>query len=151
MTMSRSQQLKREILFFVISGVIATLTDFAIYCVLQLFIYYSVAKTVSFLTGSFVAYLLNKFFTFKRHERSHIEMLRFITLYATSLIVNVSANSLGILVLHLAVFSFLQLPDGAILLLAFLGATGISMVMNFIGQRFWVFKTHQLVTGTGHG
>jgi len=124
-------QLKKEIKRFLVAGCTAVGTDFAVYYLLLNFLTYSPAKTISFLSGSFVAYLINKFWTFEQHKKSYSEIGKFCILYTSTLIINVFSNKL---VLDLGKnFEYKTI-------LAFLIATGISTILNFIGQKWWVFK-----------
>lgn len=136
----KNPQLTREILSFIIIGILGTATDFGLYWWWHHYAPYSVAKIFSYICGSCVAYLLNKFITFQQKQHSTAEIIRFAVLYASSMGINVTANSIFIwLLIHFFPFSaqnYLHL----ILIFSFLAATTISTLINFIGQRFWVFK-----------
>lgn len=134
-------RLKRELRCFIAIGILATLTDFTIYTFLHArFAYpYSVAKALSSVMGTLFNYTLSKSITFKQHKRSGTEVLRFASLYGISLTANVTVNSLSIIVLSHFLASIL-FPQ-AIIILAFLMATSVSTVLNFLGQKFWVFRT----------
>lgn len=146
-TVFHLQKIKRELLCFIVIGVLATLTDFIVYWMLHTVLFYSLAKTISFLSGSIVAYFLNKFITFKQKHHSAREIMRFAALYASTLIINVAVNSLAIILLtqfsSAMKFDFNQINiTQTIIVFSFLGATAVSMVLNFIGQKYWVFKRH---------
>lgn len=120
--------LKKQIPRFIVAGCSAVGTDALVYAVLLNFISHSLAKAISFLSGTIVAFIINKYWTFEKPVRSHSEVYKFILLYSTTLLVNVGVNQLLLIILpELVVF-------------AFLAATGTSMVLNFIGQKWWVFK-----------
>ncbi|WP_281541806.1 GtrA family protein [Maribacter aestuarii] len=118
---------KKQLGKFVVSGLIAVVVDFSTYFLLNNYTGHNVAKGISFLTGSIVAYVLNKFWTFHTKEFSGTQLFRFFFLYVTTLAVNVLVNK-GILNLFNNV------------LFGFLCATGASTILNFLGQKFWVFK-----------
>lgn len=123
--MSLNQQLPR----FIVTGVLAVLTDLCVYTVLvQLLFPIAVAKGTSFLSGTVLAFFLNKYWTFDKPDKSVKEAGQFLGLYMVSLGLNVLVNQ-GVL----SVF------PGA-MAVAFLVATGTSTVVNFLGQKFWVFK-----------
>jgi putative flippase GtrA len=113
--------------YFVISGCIATAIDSLVYCALSAIIPISIAKGMGFLVGTTVAYFNNKYITFKKKERSFKETRAFIGLYAGSLVLNVAVN-------HIV------LDKTQMVTVAFVSAALVSMVVNFIGQKFWVFS-----------
>lgn len=120
--------MKRELIFFLISGCSAVLTDLLSYYFLFNILGHNISKTISFILGSVVAYILNKYLTFQKKEPSSLEILRFAILYAITLSANVFINDTVLkLLLDQKLF-------------AFLCATGTSTILNYIGQKFWVFK-----------
>ena len=88
----------------------------------------ALAKGLSFVSGSVVAFLLNKYVTFVRPHFQVRELWRFGSLYLSTLGANV------------AVFGAVSTATAARWpWLCFLLATGTSTVMNYLGQRYWVF------------
>ena len=120
---------KQQLGKFIVSGLIAVAVDFGVYFFLNNYINHNVSKGLSFLTGSIVAYLLNKFWTFRAKEFSGSQLFRFFFLYLTTLAINILVNK-GVLNLFNSV------------LFGFLCATGASTILNFLGQKFWVFKQY---------
>lgn len=121
-------KIKKELLRFLIAGSCAVATDLGFYYLLIEFLEKSIAKASSFILGTIVAYLINKFWTFEKKRFSSIELIKFVFLYAFTLFVNVKTNQI--------ILTSLENE----LLLAFLCATGLSTILNFIGQKWWVFK-----------
>jgi len=121
-------KLKKELGRFFIAGCSAVATDLTVYYLLLSYFSHSPAKTISFLSGTIVAYLINKYWTFEKQAKSLREALSFLGLYLFTLLVNVSVNK----------FSLGIFPNFT--LLAFLLATGCSTVLNFLGQKYLVFK-----------
>lgn len=117
---------RRELLRFLIAGSSAVAVDGGTYAVLLRYFSHWPSKMTSFILGSIVAFLLNKYWTFEKPEPSGPEVIRFAVLYTTTLLANTLVNS-GALWLTNQVF------------LSFLLATGTSTVLNFLGQKFWVF------------
>ncbi|MEW9501056.1 GtrA family protein [Jeotgalibacillus marinus] len=117
-------QIKR----FMIAGFSAVTMDTLVYFLLVQLYSPSLSKVLSFLCGTLVAYLLNKFWTFKKNSHSLSEVLKFIILYTSTLVVNVSVNALCLIYISSAK------P------IAFVIATGASTILNFTGQKWWVFK-----------
>lgn len=137
---------KKQVIKFTLIGILAVLVDMAFYYLfLQLFpekmvqtiTNEALAKSLSFLCGMTVTYTLNKLWTWKKKDRSKKRLVKFAILYGTSLLVNVATNSFLLFILF-EYQSILDLPHKY--MIAFIGATGASAVMNFTGQKFWVFR-----------
>jgi len=126
---------KRQIQRFIVAGCGAVGTDTAIYFLLinnaMERLGYDWCKFISFLTGSCVAFLINKYWTFESKRKSLFEVAAFLVIYLTTLGLNVSVN-------HMV----LRITNN-ISVLAFLIATGCSTVANFLGQKFWVFRVRE--------
>lgn len=119
-----------EVCKFGVGGGSAVLTDFAGYLVLRNVTGVSAAKGISFVMGSVVGFVINKLWTFGSRRFSWREILRYILLYAVSAAVNTAVNKGVLAVSHSAG-------------LGFLAATGVSTVMNFVGQKFFVFRKRE--------
>jgi putative flippase GtrA len=120
---------KKEVTRFLITGCSATAVDFIVYFTLKSILSPSFAKAISFLCGTAVTFLLSKYWTFEVKERSVKEVVRFVSLYSTTFLLNVTVNKVVLLIFPQWYF------------FAFLCSTGAGMVVNFIGQKWWVFKT----------
>jgi len=120
-------KIKKELKRFLVAGVSAVSTDLTAYYILLNFLSPDSAKAISFLLGTIVAFVINKYWTFEKHEKSYKEMVQFGVLYSLTLGVNVMTNKV--------VLGYTE-----IVFLAFLIATGVSTVLNFVGQKWWVFK-----------
>ena len=118
----------KEIGRFLFGGGSAVVVDYSTYCLfIAMGIETSLAKVISFILGSAVGFVINKLWTFERRCFSEGEIIRYILLYSMTAYVNVTVNSL-------------LLSLGAIKVIAFLGATGGSTILNFLGQKFFVFQ-----------
>ncbi len=120
-------KIKKELKRFLVAGLSAVGTDLVMYYILLNFMPHDISKAVSFLLGTVVAFVINKYWTFEKHEKSYKEMLKFGILYSLTLGANVMTNKM-------------ILEYTSLVFLAFLVATGVSTVLNFIGQKWWVFK-----------
>lgn len=120
--------LKKQLSRFLVVGLSAVATDFLCYFALLTFLPHAPAKGFSFIAGTVVAYFFNKYWTFEQKNYNHAEIGRFIILYVSTLALNVAVNTL----------SLNLLPE--LTLFAFLAATSTSTILNFIGQKWWVFK-----------
>ncbi len=120
-------KLKKELKRFLIAGFSAVGTDLLAYYILLNFFSHDISKAISFFLGTIVAFIINKYWTFEKHDKSYREISEFTILYTLTLGANVITNK----------FILDQINS---ILIAFLVATGVSTILNFLGQKFWVFK-----------
>ena len=137
---------KKELIKFTLIGILAVLVDLSVYYVLlnvlpedvlQFASNEAISKTISFLCGMVVTYSLNKLWTWKQRDRSNKRLVKFTVLYGVSLFLNVFTNSTLLYILEHNQDIY-DVPYKYFL--AFVGATGMSAVVNFVGQKFWVFR-----------
>jgi len=126
--------IKRELSVFLVVGTLTVLVDFSTYRGLLLLGITSIefAKAAGSIAGTLFAYFANRFWTFGHTSHHPNNVWRFAALYATTLGANVLVNSLALKLLANAA--------GAIQL-AFLLATSVSASLNFVGMKYFVFKT----------
>ncbi|MGV7003109.1 GtrA family protein [Priestia megaterium] len=112
-------------------GGLNTAIDFFVFSFLSyLGVYYIIAQCVSYGCGVLNSYLLNRTWTFqqqgkrKRHEFLKFTVLNVFTLIITSFLLTVFHYKFNI-----------SLPYSKILV------TVVSVGLNYIGTRFWVFKS----------
>ena len=117
----------KEILKFLVGGGSAVITDAVVYALLKQRMDVSAAKAVSYVMGAAVGFVINKLWTFQSRKFRLSEVFRYIMLYACSAAANTLVNRLALLLSGGTVF-------------AFLCATGTSTVINFLGQKFFVFS-----------
>lgn len=115
---------------FCIVGGLNTAIDFLVFSLLSyLGVYYIIAQCVSYGCGVLNSYLLNRTWTFqqhgkrKRHEFLNFTVLNIFTLIVISFLLTVFHYKLNI-----------SLPYSKVLV------TLVSVGLNYIGTRFWVFK-----------
>jgi len=118
----------RELAKFTVAGWLAILTDFGVYNGLLLLLPHWAAKGISFTCGGAVAYLVNKYWTFRQKRRSYTEIVRFVVINGSGLGMNVGVNEL---VLRWS---------GGNTILAFAAAVALSGLYIYLGQKFWVFR-----------
>ena len=126
--MDKLDSTKKEIPRFIVAGILAVATDYFSYLALINVIDVDFSKACSFILGSIVAFILNKFWTFESDKKTTTAIMPFIVLYSSTFFVNVSLNH----------FSLVYVTD--LKTIAFLIATSASTILNFIGMKFWVFK-----------
>ena len=120
-------KVKKELKRFLVVGISAVTIDLTTYYLLLDFLSHDIAKAISFLLGTIFAFVINKYWTFEKHKKSYTEVFQFGVLYSVTLGLNVLTNKMVI-------------DNTQMVFLAFLMATGASTVLNFIGQKWWVFR-----------
>lgn len=118
----------KELAKFTVAGWLAILTDFGVYNGLLLAFPPWVSKGISFTCGGAVAYLLNKYWTFRQKRRSYVEIVKFVVINGSGLGMNIGVNEL---VLRWS---------GGNTVLAFAAAVALSGSYIYLGQKFWVFR-----------
>lgn len=97
---------------------------------------YWISSILNYVVGSIFSYFANKYFTFKSEEKSPKELLRFVLNIVVCYVISYSVAKpiigmlLGQLNLTTSVFEQISMLTG----------TGIFIVINFCGQKFFVFK-----------
>lgn len=121
--------LKMELIKYLFTGGGAVLIDFFVYELLTVLMGWnpSISKGTSYIAGALFAFTLNKFWTFESDAPIRRAFVKFSVLYTLTFSANVGIHALFIWLLSLELFAF------AI-------ATFTSIVLNYIGQKFWVFK-----------
>lgn len=119
-----------EVLKFSLTGILVVATDGGIYYLLINVLDNPVAKGMSFTCGGIVAYVLNKYWTFKQEKKSNSEVLRFIFANFLALGLNIGVNQFILHSNNNAIFTGL------------LGATTATAVFTFIVFKFWVFRSN---------
>ena len=126
--MKLSKIKRKELIRFLFGGGSAVVVDYIVYQLLMLLgMEQDFAKGLSFICGATVGFVINKLWTFESTRFSKGEILRYVVLYSCTAIINAGVNRL---VLKLM----------AVEILAFLCATGVSTVLNFLGQKYFVFR-----------
>lgn len=118
----------KQVRRFLIGGGSAVICDYLSYfAFLHLGLGIGVSKALSYAVGAAVGFVINKFYTFEVKVFSKKEIVKYVGLYVFSACANTVVNTvvLGIL------------PSKT---LGFLVATGVSTVINFVGQKFFVFQ-----------
>lgn len=120
--------LKRELIYYIIIGTIVVLVDFLSY-----HFYYSTlsidisnSKKISYITGGILSFFLNKIITFKSSKKNISEPLLFSIVYFLGFIFNSITHDLT-----------LKFISGNY---PFYLATVVSVGINYLGQKFIVFK-----------
>lgn len=116
------------LLKFLLIGGISTALDFVIYTALGRWLTPTPSKLISMLCATLFAFLVNRNWTFQNKEQSLLKSLgKYYLAQAANIATNVLVNAL-----------LLRLTSRRIL--AFVGATGIAMCVNYLLQRLFVFR-----------
>ena len=118
-----------QILKFLLVGGIAVCIDAISYALLvdQATIEHGLSKRISFILGSIWAFWANKYFTFRSSVPLGKEIVLFLLLYLSTFLANGW--------MHDFIFELSSLGW-----LSFLTATATSTTINFLGQKFVVFR-----------
>lgn len=105
--------------------------DFAVYRLLVAQAGYQsdIAKAAGYLSGLVFGFFLNKLWTFESRKARLSEPLLYLAVYSVTFLLNLAINR-GVL----TTFGESAMP------LAFLTATGVSTICNFIGLRLVAFR-----------
>lgn len=124
----KKNKLEYQILVFLLIGGLATTIDFVIYNYLFSFFSINASKLISMLSSSLFSYFMNKIFTFNKGKNYNQKyLIKFYVIFLLNLLTNVFVN-------------YYVYKLTSVKLLAFILATLFGMTVNFIGQKFYVFK-----------
>ena len=122
----------KELLKYIFVGLSTVLIDFLIYKFLIKFIVIYLAKTISFLSGTFFSYQLNRTWTFKSGKKTLSQFIKYLIIHITSLILNVFINSLLLNTFSKNYFLSYEV--------SFLIATLTSAIYNFLFIKMFIFN-----------
>lgn len=117
-----------KVVKFCISGGIGTFTDFVLYVLLSSQLDITFSKCCSMLVSCVISFFLNKSWTFQVKGKADTkQVIRYVVSQILNICVNVSSNTGVYRIFHKKI-------------LAYLVATFAGMTVNFLLQRFFVFK-----------
>ena len=118
---------KRELLRFLVGGGSGVCVDLSYKALMMAGLGRSISKGSSFILGSIVGFIINKYWTFESKRCFKGEVLRYIILYSGTAVINTAVNKTVMMIVPAE-------------LLGFLCATGVSTILNFLGQKYFVFR-----------
>lgn len=113
---------------FVLIGGSATILDFIIYMIISNYIDISISKVISTGLASVYSFILNKKWTFSDKRNFSLSIL---FKYIVTQIINILVNT---------IINTLVFRATALKILSFVIATSISMMVNYLLQKIFVFK-----------
>ena len=129
------RRLKREVGFFIVGGLISVIIDFIVYFFAAPFLGTFLGKIVGYYSGVIFSFIFNRYVTFgknlnfdERKTGNHIA--RYTILLTFTMLINSCINEI----------LYLNLETSHKFAISFVIATGISMNLNFIFMKYWVFK-----------
>lgn len=123
--------LSTNVLRFLFIGGCATLIDFGFYILFSTRYTVTLAKTMSMLISSVFSYVFNKNWTFKNKDKTNwLYLLK----YYFTFMINVGTN---------VCINYLVFEKTGYMILAFVIATTCAMTINFLLQRFFVFRKQE--------
>lgn len=131
--MKIKQMFGNEIIRYLVVGGVSVGLDFVVYTLLIVtkILDPILAKRVSFIVGGIWAFFANKLFTFRKSGVKLSEPLLFGFIYFCGFFLNV--------IVHDIIFKSFKVKT-----LAFISATFVSILWNYIGQKWVVFRKNKV-------
>ena len=122
------EKITKQFFSFFSIGIVSFIIDFTFY---NIFFYVfkidvNLSKAFSYIMGFINSYVFNKKITFKSQAKGFREPIAFLFLYLSSMVVNYFTHKF-----------LIEFYSGYI---PFFGATSLSVIINFLGLKFLVFK-----------
>ena len=112
---------KKEITRFLFGGGSAVIVDYLTYqWLMSMGLDMNIAKAI-------IGFIINKFWTFESRSFLKGEIVRYVVLYACTAFINAFVNKMLIIL-------------ASVEILGFLCATAVSTILNFMGQKYFVFQ-----------
>lgn len=132
-----------QIVSFLVVGIINTGIDFLVFNMLmfafgmRVGFFYILLRTISFVVAATNSYIMNKYITFSSNARTKVvEVGKFIGVTTASFGVNILVGSLVlVLMTHYLSWDIKVLAN-----IATLCGIAVSLALNFLGYKFFVFK-----------
>jgi len=120
--------LSRQIPIFLVVGTLSVIVDYTAFVSLLEFKADSrVSKGLSYCIGMLVGFFGNRAFTFQVRGSAWRHATSYAGLYSLTLLANIGTHAIVSSIFHLQT-------------LAFLIATGVSTIANFLGMKFFAFR-----------
>jgi putative flippase GtrA len=123
----------RQFIVFGFIGILNSLVDFSVFFLLKYFfnIHYEICFVAGYSAGTVNSFLLNKYLNFRNMDKGNKSVIQF----SRFVILNLFSLGLSMLFMYLLVDIFDMNAYISKLLVII-----ITLVINFIGSKFWVFK-----------
>lgn len=122
-----NNKISKEFFIFCLIGLALLVIDFGVYSILsKIGIKIWISKSIAYILGTLTSFYLNRLLTFNKKYK-HSMFAKFVILYSFSFFCNVGINSILLIYTKIFIFSYTV-------------ALAIAVIINFLGQKFWVFK-----------
>jgi len=127
----------RQVKIFLVGGLISVILDWGFYLLLSQILNLDsrVSKAFSYIIGTVFAFIFNGIFAFKS-KLIPSRLIRHLVLYTCTLFMNTYSFSV--------LERIIRVNSEYNLYFSLLGATFVSMMLNFLGMRLWVFKVYEI-------
>jgi putative flippase GtrA len=136
---------------FALVGGLSFFLDFSIYYGLSQFVPTYIAKSIAIILATTLNYRLNKAWTWGQKNSDNQRFMKYILLYVVSGLTNVLSNEFFLTILPNAdLILHVDYPKKEWILpifaikidkfFALIFDTGMGLIVNFLGQKLWVFK-----------
>ena len=127
-------EFKKQIIFFVLIGILSVVIDFISYSTLNFLLSdINLSKKIGFIFGAFFSYYANRAITFNLKTKNTIHML---LKYWIIVFIVMHLNSY----VNQFLFNYFKSHINYRYLIAFIWATGLSAVANFLLFKYLVFR-----------
>ncbi len=124
------QEIIKQFIIFCIVGFFGALLNYSIFFVLYTYlsVYYIISSGAGFVLSVFLAFYLNKKYTFKTVEKSKIILIKYFLVNTFTLILGLISLALLVEILKINIY------------LSNIIVIGIQTSSNFLGSKIFVFK-----------
>ena len=93
------------------------------------------AKALGLIAATIFAYFFNKSWTFPGSHGGVLRFIGFVSLYSLAIVTNTGVNHVILVLTDYSKVGFL---------IAYFGATATSATLNYVGMRWFVFRSHAI-------
>lgn len=141
----------KQVVKFSLVGVFNTAVDYGVFYIALAFLNFdkSIAQILATAVAMCGSYIINKYWTFSSRERDASQIFKFIatnivSMTCTIIFMNLFYDLLGIHEWANYLMAFVgigfRLKNDIAVMFCKIAASALSLVINFLGNKFWVFR-----------